>query len=229
MGSGQTEATTPAAASSSAATTTASAESDKGQQQGRQDSPGRPTAAERQEPLSEREGFRISLVRNANYHEDRELFFARIHRLTMFVVVVSGSASFTFVNTTTLGGIPVLAAIITLAGLIDLVFDVSGKARLHASLRRRVYDVLAQTEDQSRGVMQLKEQAVRIYADEPPTMNAVNALAFNTSMLAFGRSQKKLLKIAFPYRFLRHWFSFAWVKFETFEEIEAAKSRAPIP
>jgi hypothetical protein len=141
-----------------------------------------------------------------------------MHRIAMFIVVASGTASFAFAKATW-----IFAAIITLAGLLDLVFDVSGKARLHASLRRRIYDVLAQTEDQTRSVAQLKEQALRIYADEPPCMHAVNALAYNAAMLSYDRPQKYLLKVGLIRRTFRHWFSFASTRFKTFEELEAAK------
>ena len=103
----------------------------------------------------------------------------------MLVAVLGGTASFAFVKQ-----FMVFAALMTIAGVVDLVFDVSGKARLHAALRRRVYDVLAQTEDPTRGLPGLKEQAVRIYADEPPCMHAVNALAYNAAMQAFDRPGK---------------------------------------
>jgi hypothetical protein len=175
--------------------------------------------SERPRQLSERDTFRITLLRNAHYHEDRERFFARLHRLAMFVVVVSGTASFAFVRAT-----PYLAAAITLAGLIDLVFDVSGKARLHASLRRRIYDVLAQTEDSARSIESLREQAVRVYADEPPCMHAVNAIAYNAAMQSFDRPRQHLFKVPMWYRLLRHWHSFATTQFKTYSEIETAKA-----
>jgi hypothetical protein len=223
MGSGQSETTAAAATSTGTQAgthaSTAGADERLAGQQVRQDLSGGSAAAQGQGGLSDRDALRISLVRNAHYHEDRERFFARMHRVAMFIVVVSGTASFAWVK-----GTPYLAAIITLTGLIDLVFDVSGKARLHASLRRRIYDVLAQTEDESRSVPQLKEQAVRIYADEPPCMHAVNAMAYNAAMLSFDRPRKYLFKIDPIYRILRHWFSFSSTQFKTYEELEAAAS-----
>jgi hypothetical protein len=222
--SGQTEASTATSSpgAETGAATAPSANEGFARLQVRQDSPGGPTSSTGQEGLSERDSLRISLVRNAHYHEDRERFFARTHRVAMFVVVASGTASFAFAKST-----PIFAGIITLTGLIDLVFDVSGKARLHASLRRRIYDVLAQAEDESRSVAQLREQAVRIYADEPPCMHAVNALAYNAAMLAFNRPHKYLLKIDPYYRILRHWLSFASVKFKTYEELQAESTTIP--
>lgn len=221
MGSGPTETptATPAATTSAATSERASAPDEGFAKAGSQDRGGSsasgPAAPEVPGQLDERVSFRISLVRNAHYHEDRERFFARLHRVAMFIVVASGTASFAFVRAT-----PLWAGVTTLAGLIDLVFDVSGKARLHASLRRRIYDLLAQSEDDTRPLPQLREQAVRIYADEPPCMHAVNALAYNAAMLAFNRPQKYLFEIRPFYRIVRHWYSFTSAQFKTREEIE---------
>ena len=220
-GQGKDTTTTTTAAAQGAATAAGGTAPDEGfagagTENRREPHSGGPETAAGQGQLTDRESLRITLVRNAHYHEDRERFFARLHRLTMFVVVLSSTASFAFVNTT-----PWLAGVITIAGLVDLVFDVSGKARLHASLRRRIYDVLAQSEDESRPVVTLREQAVRIYADEPPCMHAVNAIAYNAAMLAFNRPEKYLFVVPWFYRFTRHWISYATVKFKTHEEVEA--------
>jgi hypothetical protein len=172
--------------------------------------------------LTPREDLVIELLRNARYHEDRERFFARIHRTAMFVTVASGTATFAWLKTEPWTA-PWFVGLITLAGLLDLVFDVSGKARLHASLRRRVYDVLAQTEDPSRNVESLREQAVRVYADEPPCMHAANIIAFNGAMESLHRPRRYLYKINWYHRLLRHVWPFASTRFKTFAEIEAAR------
>jgi hypothetical protein len=78
--------------------------------------------------ITARQSFQIRCLRNVHYHEDRERFFARWHRLTMFVVVLGGAATFA-----PLGRYWIAASVVTVAGLIDLVFDVSGKP---ASTRR---------------------------------------------------------------------------------------------
>src|ERR1700712_1609748 len=143
------EAAAAAATASAASTETTAAEAGNNQRL----AAGAATSLE----LSPREEFVIECLRNARYHEDRERFFARIHRTAMFLVVASGTATFAWVKAA-----PYLTALLTLAGLLDLVFDVSGKARLHASLRRRVYDLLAQAEDTTRTVEILREQSIRI-------------------------------------------------------------------
>jgi hypothetical protein len=177
-------------------------------------------AAEAGSPLDERTEFKIECVKNARYHEDREAFFSRLHKATMLVAVLGGTASFAFVKQ-----FKFFAGLVTIAGVVDLVFDVSGKARLHASLRRRVYDVLAQIEDPTRGLAGLKEQAVRIYADEPPCMHAVNALAYNAAMQAFDRPEKYQFPISNWHRALRHWWPFTADDFKTYDEI--AKQAQP--
>jgi hypothetical protein len=165
--------------------------------------------------LSPRDEFIIDCLRNARYHEDRERFFARIHRGAMFCVVASGTATFAWVRAA-----PVFAGIITLAGLLDLVFDVSGKARLHASLRRRVYDILAQAEDPTRSIESLREQAVRVYADEPPCMHAANFIAYNGAMESLHRPRHLQYKIEWYHRLLRHVWPFASTEFKTYGELK---------
>jgi hypothetical protein len=135
--------------------------------------------------LSERVKFQIDCLRSARYHEDRERFFARIHRATMFTVVASGTASLAWIRAT-----PYLAGLITLVGLIDLVFDVSGKARLHASLRRRVYDLLAISENDAYPLPKLREQASQIYGDEPPCMHMPQITSHLTVPWNFGTAPK---------------------------------------
>jgi hypothetical protein len=193
-----------ASASSSAATDPTQAGNDEG------------LAARAETPLelSAREEFVIDCLRNARYHEDRERFFARIHRSAMFFVVASGTATFAWVKAA-----PYFAGIITLAGLLDLVFDVSGKARLHASLRRRIYDVLAQAEDPTRSIESLREQAVRVYADEPPCMHAANIIAFNGAMEFLHRPRALRYKIEWYHRLFRHVWPFASTEFKTYGEI----------
>ena len=205
MVSESSEATT--AAANAAATAAARTGTDKAAASGA-------AAAEAGSPLDERTEFKIECLKNARYHEDREAFFSRLHKATMLVAVLGGTASFAFVKQ-----FMIFAALVTIAGAVDLVFDVSGKARLHAALRRRVYDILAQAEDPTRSIASLREQAVRVYADEPPTMHAVNALAYNAAMLAFDRPEKYLFPISLWHRALRHWWPFTADDFKTYDEI----------
>jgi hypothetical protein len=164
--------------------------------------------------LTPRQELVIECLRNARYHEDRERFFSWVHKSAMFVVVAAGTASFA-----SLKAEPQWAAIITLTGLLDLVFDISGRARLHGSLRRRFYDLPAQSEIPTISDESLREQATRIYGDEPPCMHAANVIAYNGAMDSFHRPRKYLYKIEWYHRLLRHVWPFASTQFKTFGEL----------
>lgn len=160
------------------------------------------------EEMTPRLSFQIECLRATKYHEDREWFFAAVHRVAMFIVVAFGTAIFADVKRA-----PVFAAIVTLAGLIDLVFDVSGKARKHADQRRRIFDILAQVEDETKPLAGLREQLIKTYADDLPTMHAVNALAYNSAMAAFGRDANEFIKVSGWQRFWRHLVPFSSLSF----------------
>lgn len=173
--------------------------------------------------LSDLEKFRMSCLRIARYHEDREHYFACVHRLSMFVVVGSGTASFaTFKESW-----PYYAAGITLAGLLDLVFDISDKARLHGFIRRQMYELLAQIETGKRSLEDLREQAIRISAEEPPYMRVVNELAWNSVMITYGRDRRHLVRIRWYQRLLRHVISFASTDFKTYDDLAKAQKSKP--
>jgi hypothetical protein len=159
-------------------------------------------------------------IKNAAYHDDRERHFARLHKFIMFVVVLSGTAAFGAI----VGKEGVLASafalLSTAAGVADLVFDLDGRARLHASLKRRCYDLLARAGlgEDSRAI---NAAVTRMYADEPPTMHSVNSVAFNAAVDALGRpaGQKYVLK---PWQSVsRHWWPFRANEFPTIDECVA--------
>ncbi len=165
----------------------------------------RPEAA--QEGLGGRELVEFRCTRNAAYHEDREMHFARIHRLLMFIVVVvgTGAAGASLVQENKYATIG--TAIAVFAGLVDLLWNIDGMARLHSSLRRRCYDLLARLEA-NEPLEAIRAEYVRIIADEPPALHAVNALAFNAAIDALGRSPEQKYKLGFWQALLRHWFRF---------------------
>jgi hypothetical protein len=175
----------------------------------------RPPASTGSPEVSEREAFQIRCLRNVRYHEDRERFFARWHKMTMFIVVCAGAASFAQIEKSFLA----VSCVVTISALIDLVFDVSGKSRLHSSLRRRIYEILALAENDGSSLSKLNEQLIGIYADEPPCMHAANAMAYNEAMAAFQRPREFHFKLSWWQRRMRNIFAFAGTRFQTFSEL----------
>jgi hypothetical protein len=196
---------------SEAASTTSAATVRPDQEGGSSD---RPKTADQAESLTGPALVRFGCTRNAAYHEDMESFYAKWHRFLMFVVVVVGtlSAGASLARdsrTATIG-----TAIAVLAGLTDLLWNVDGMARLHSTLRRRCFDLLARLEaDES--LAGIKAEFVRIVADEPPGLNAVNALAFNAAVDALGRPPDQKYKLNWWQSTLRHWIRFQPNQFRT--------------
>jgi len=169
---------------------------------------GRPAPGPETAEMTEKERIVFSCTRNAAYHEDMEAFYARWHRFFMFIVVAVGTASIgaSLVKETTHWA-TAGTAIAVLAGLVDLLWNVDGMARLHSTLRRRCFDLLARMEADEE-IKGIKAEYVRIIADEPPAMYAVNALAFNAAVDALGRPPDQKYKMTECQTFWRHWFRY---------------------
>ena len=177
-------------------------------------------------PLSKREEIALDVLRNACYHEDRTSFFATVHRWMMFFVVLLGSTAFVALagflpdwwKAQSLALAGPLGAVI---GLFDLVFDPTGKARLHDRLRRESILMRADVQDCRISDGALEGALTRLYADDPPTMHAVNALAYNRAMEAHGRAREDLLKVGFWARKFRHIVPFDVERFRSYRELRA--------
>jgi hypothetical protein len=165
----------------------------------------------------------LDVLRNACYHEDRASYFASVHRWMMFCVVLTGSSAFVALagflpDWWKLQSLALAGPIGAVIGLIDLVFDPTGKARLHDRLRRESILLLADVQDCRIAVEKLDGALTRLYADDPPTMHAVNALAYNRAMEAHGRDRDDLLKVGFWARAFRHLRSFDVDSFQSFRD-----------
>jgi hypothetical protein len=147
--------------------------------------------------------------------------------MSLFMIVLSGSASFAAASSSMsdiFSVSPALIAltssfIVTVAGLADLVFDFSGMASRHGVLRRASYSLLAQSGDESRTLSRLQEEMDRVYAEEPPTMHGVNSVAFNNTVASLGHEEKKQLRIWPWQKAFRNYVSFASTRFQTYEEL----------
>jgi hypothetical protein len=130
---------------------------------------------------------KFDALRNAIYHTSRRRFFELLTRSLSFLVVVSGTAAVANLHAIE----PRIAAAgAATIGALQLVFDFNGRARTHEILQRKYYDLIAEIDGiQSPNDEQiLKWQAAlnRIYADEPPPMRALDAIAYNAACRNMG-------------------------------------------
>lgn len=136
---------------------------------------------------------RFDALRNAIYHSSRRRFFELLTRSLSFLVVVSGT-----VAVSGLLNPKWLAAAAAVIGASQLVFDFSGRARVHEMLQRKYYDLIAQMDGvQNPTDSQIGEwQAAlnRIYVDEPPPMRALDAIAYNAACRHVGGGQFRIIK-----------------------------------
>ena len=167
-------------------------------------------------PLTSLEELKIKCLNSALYHDDREKFLASWNRILMFIVVIFGASALTPAR----DRFPWIPALTAVAGLANLVFDINGAARIHSSLRQRLYSILADAAV-NQDVASLEKQLILVYADEPPIMYAVNAVAYNNAMLSFDRPKQELMKIGLFARLVRHFWSYSANTFRTYAEIAA--------
>lgn len=161
------------------------------------------------------ESFEIECLNSARYHEDRETFFSFVNKGALFLIVLSGTAALSPLKEHHPFIFPLL---ITVLGLLNLVFDVSGKARLHAGLKKDVFLILADVKA-GADLAKLRKRLTLVYADEPPVMYAVSAVAYNGAMTSRDRPSRYLMNVSSWARFWRHIWPYTANSFKRFEEV----------
>ncbi|WP_157961759.1 hypothetical protein [Acuticoccus kandeliae] len=168
-----------------------------GHEMGRQpNNAGGPFASPAVTPL---ENLQFRAIMNASYHQDMERFYDQVHRVLMFVVVLAGSSAVVSILPTTWA-----AGIATVAGLIDLVFDLFGKAALHKQLRWRALNIFAESYEPAANHEILGVKLARMYPDEPPENGPTLNLAYNRANQALGWSEGARLWVPWWARIFRH-------------------------
>jgi TIR domain len=162
---------------------------------------------------------RFELLQNTFYHSDEFSFFATMHRAIMFMTTLTATAMMALL----LSGFHsswsvLLAGIAATLSISDLLFDVSGREAVHASLKERYFFLLGELERErptEEVISRLREKIYRTYGEEPPTKWAVSALAWNCARTSMPPtpSEADLIPIGWRERLLRHLVSFSPDKF----------------
>lgn len=148
-------------------------------------------------------------LRNAIYHSARRSYYDALNRSMSFLVVASGTAAVAdagkWLGVDSSYQLFALAA--ALAGLSQLVFDFGGKARTHEFLQRRFYELISEMGADEPSPEQLIGWDSRLnglYAEEPPPMRALDAVAYNAAIESLGRDKGKRVHINIFQSWLRH-------------------------
>nr|VFK06227.1 MAG: hypothetical protein BECKLPF1236A_GA0070988_100023 [Candidatus Kentron sp. LPFa]VFK25430.1 MAG: hypothetical protein BECKLPF1236C_GA0070990_1002122 [Candidatus Kentron sp. LPFa] len=127
------------------------------------------------------------------YHAIRRDFLDKWQRISNFLVVLSGTAAFAALSAK--WSMDWLALVPALFGLASLVFDFSGKARIHENVYRRLCalrgSILAD-ENAERKIGKWQEAIHEIYADEASVYRALDAWAHNLACDGRGEKEYKL-------------------------------------
>jgi hypothetical protein len=156
---------------------------------------------------------RFEATRNAIYHAARRRFFELLSRFLSFLVVVSGTVA---VGNLINWDVKWPAAGAAVIGAMQLVFDFNGRARLHENLQRRYFEIIAKIEKiltpTEQEVADLKSEMNLLYADEPPPMRALDAIAYNKACDSLGCPEGR--RAINPWQWaLQHFYSFPDTEF----------------
>lgn len=145
---------------------------------------------------------------NARYHSAREAFLDAVHRWFMFGVIASGASAVAFVFRDNPGIYPWLSVAAALFGAADLTFDLSNRARSHALMKRRYFELIADMRDGLKSVEQADACTHRYSADEEPAYHALLMGSWNAAQeMVYGEKADRL-KIPFHHRLFQNWWRF---------------------
>lgn len=154
-------------------------------------------------PVAEKavaDGIRVSCLTNASYHGTREATLDGVHRVLMFLVIVLGAGALIDVvgrdwtKDAFAAGAAILAA-------LDLTFDLSNRARAHAMMKRRYFELLAEFAEGRKTAVDCDVCLERFSAEEEPPFHIVHKLSWNAAQESVYGSE--------AYRFVIPWWRHA--------------------
>ncbi len=169
------ERTTEAATTASAATPSVASAGEEGR--GKR----QPSGAEAA-PQAIIDGLRCDLLMNARYHASREAYLDSLHRILMFAIIVLGAAAVTDLLGAQHQWIKgAFAACAVVFAALDLTADLSNRARCHALMKRRYFELLADLVAREKSAEQIESQMHRCSAEEEPAFHALLADCWNAA------------------------------------------------
>jgi hypothetical protein len=146
---------------------------------------------------------------NARYHASREAFLDSVHRTLMFLIIVLGAAAITDLLGTDARLIKgVFAACAVIFAAVDLTADLSNRARCHALMKRRYFELLADLTAGLKNLIDVEAHMHRCSADEEPAFHALLAVCWNASQEMVYGTYADAYEIPSPHRWLKNWIRF---------------------
>jgi len=172
----------------------------------------KPTASQtRNEQEDEKFNLLFGVRRSIRYHNRRERFFDRLHKVTTFLSALSGTATIAAVFAKagppwTIG----FAALVAIFSVMDLVVGTSAAARRHNDLARRFFALEKQiislktlTDDD---LIAFKTARLDIEAEEPPPLKVLDVVCHNELLRAMGYDRTEFIPIKWYQRLFCQFF-----------------------
>lgn len=174
---------------------------------------------------------RFNALRNALYHTARRRSFERWNRVFNFAVVALGGAAVANVFPT--GSGLYLSGAVAVVGALQLVFDLGGSARTHQALQRDYFALIAEIEEAPECTDDLcrhwEGKLIRITADEPPVLRALDAKAYNDAIDALEWGEGERLVLKWYHYFFATIYPFDGTNFRKVSEASGPATPPPVP
>lgn len=172
----------------------------------------------------DRDNLRFNVLRNALYHTARRRHFEAGNRAFNFLVIILGAAAISDLFTALNLDPRWIGASVAVIGALQLVIDFGGKARDHQMLQRAYYELLAEIERETMPALEQiahwQAQQTTIAADEPPTLRAIDAKAYNDALDSIDTfRQDQRLRIPFHHRLLGNLIAFDGHNYKKLSEL----------
>lgn len=164
----------------------------------------------------------VRCLTNTHYHACREAFLDTVHRWFMFLVIALGTGALTdllpkLVSYMTVrygSGLEVDAGLVkevcaagaAILAALDLTFDLSNRARAHAMMRRRYFELLAKVRGEKLSPEEAEVCLDEFSADEEPLYHVLHLVCWNEAQ----RSVYGKAALQFPIGWLSDCFKNWW-------------------
>lgn len=144
--------------------------------------------------------------RSIRYHNRRERFFDRLHKISTFLAALAGTATVASVLAQA-GSLAITFAVaVAVFSVIDLVVGTAQQARLHNNLARRFFDlekaIITCKDPSEDAIVNFKAQRLDIEANEPPPLKVLDSMCHNELLRAMGYDESRYVNIKWYQRWL---------------------------
>ncbi|SFQ13643.1 hypothetical protein SAMN05421853_10275 [Roseivivax halotolerans] len=176
--------------------------------------------------MNDREIIRFNVLRNALYHTARRRWLERANRICNLLVILLGTAVVADLAARAGAGALYIGGAVAFIGALQLVLDFGRQARDHQILQRDYYVLLSEIEKLAdpteADLAHWRGRMFEITAEEPPTLRAIDAKAYNDALDAVEvYDQGERLVVPFLHRIAGSFLSFDGHTYRKVSEAQA--------